>query len=273
MNRNSTTSLSFLPRLVVAALGFVLMLGSASASPHLHLAGDSTMADKSNKAPNLERGWGQMLREYLVDPASLSNYAMNGRSSKSFIDEGRWQKLLDGVHAGDFVIIQFGHNDQKEKAADRYAPAHGLYRENLLRFIKDVRAKGAEPILATSICRRRFDEAGHLVDTHGDYPVVVRELAAEQKVALLDMQVSTWQLFERLGPEGAKKLLMWVEPGKYPELPKGSKDDTHLNEEGGRIVAGLAVQEMRAKHLGVAALFKDGENASAPKTLVPATEP
>lgn len=139
--------------------------------------------------------------------------------------------------------------------------------------LQDVRAKNATPILATSICRRRFDANGYLIDTHGDYPAVVRELAAEEKVALLDMQVSTWQLFERVGAEDAKKLLMWVEPGKYPELPKGRQDDTHLNEEGGLIVAKLAVQEMRAKHLPVAVLFKGGEASAPVAPRVPGNEP
>ena len=240
------------------------------AAPKLHLAGDSTMADKKTDAPNLERGWGQMLREYMVDPSALVNHAQNGRSSKSFIAEGRWQKLVDALQPGDFVIVQFGHNDEKSKSPDRYAPARGLYRENLQRFIREVREKGATPLLATSICRRNFNAKGELQDTHGDYPVVVRELAAEEKVGLLDLTVSTWQLFERLGPEESKKLLMWVPAGKYPELPKGKQDDTHLNEEGGRVVARLAVQEMRAKQLPVASLFK---GAAASSLLVPASEP
>jgi len=229
------------------------------------------MADKANRAPNLERGWGQMLREEMIDPSALSNHAQNGRSTKSFIDEGRWQKLLEGVSAGDFVIIQFGHNDQKPDPK-RSAPARGLYRENLVRFINDVRAKGAEPILATSLCRRKFDEAGNLVDTHGDYPIVVREVAAEQKVGLLDLHVSTWQLFSRLGPEASKELLMWVPAGQYPELPEGKKDDTNLRAEGGRIIANLAIQEMRAKQLPVAALFK-GSSAFSSKPVLPSSEP
>lgn len=231
------------------------------------------MADKSTNPPNLERGWGQMLREELVDKAGFANHAQNGRSSKSFIDEGRWQKLLEGVSAGDFVIIQFGHNDEKEKSPERYAPARGLYRENLIRFVNDVRAKGATPILATSLCRRKFSDKGLLTDTHGDYTLVVRELAAELKVDLLDLHVATWQLFERLGPEEAKNLLMWVPVGKYPEMPKGKQDDTHLNENGARIVAKLAVQEMRAKHLAVAKLFKDGAADSLAVESAPRAEP
>lgn len=252
--------------LCAAAFSFVCV-----AAPRLHMAGDSTMADKSTAAPNLERGWGQMLREQMTEPSALVNHAMNGRSTKSFLSEGRWQTLLDALQPGDSVILQFGHNDQKEKAPDRYAAPHGLYRENLLRFINEVRAKGATPILATSLCRRKFDVRNQLVDTHGDYPGVVRELAASEKVALLDLHVSTWQLFERLGPEETKKLLMWVPAGKYPELPKGKQDDTHLNELGGRTVALLAIQEMRAKHLPVAAFF--GEPAAPATPLVPGSEP
>ena len=266
-------SLSRILRILGLLASFSFFVAGAFASPTLFLAGDSTMADKPSTPPNLERGWGQMLREFMVEPANLQNHAMNGRSSKSFIDEGRWGKILEALKPGDFVIIQFGHNDEKDKDAKRYAPARGLYRENLIRFIADVRAKKAQPVLATSICRRRFNEAGKLVDTHGDYTLVVREVAAEQKVPLIDMHVSTWQLFERLGAEEAKSLLMWVEPGKYPELPKGKKDDTHLNEKGGRIVAQLVVQEARAKHLSLAALFKDAAGDQEQKPVVPGQEP
>lgn len=243
------------------------------AAPRLHLAGDSTMADKSTAAPNLERGWGQCLREWMIDPAQLSNHALNGRSTKSFVSEGHWDALLAELQPGDFVIIQFGHNDEKEKSPDRYAPARGLYRDNLLRFVRQVRAKGAEPILATSICRRKFDERMQLVDTHGEYPAVVREVAAEEHTPLLDLEVSTWQLFERLGPEEAKRLLMWVPADTYPEVPKGRKDDTHLNQEGGRVVSLLAVQEMRAKGLPVAALFKGSSAATSTAPSVPSSEP
>ena len=261
---------STLTLLCAFAWGALAALGATG--PRLHLAGDSTMADKSPKPPNLERGWGQMLREYLIDPAVLDNRATNGRSTKSFLAEGRWAELLAGVAPGDFVLIQFGHNDEKETSPERYAPARGLYRENLLRFIRDVRARGAEPLLATPICRRKFNEAGQVVDTHGEYPTVVREVATEQKVALLDLTVSTWLMFARLGPEAAKQLMMHVPPGRYPQWPDGLKDDTHLNEEGGRMVAALAVQEMFARHLAVAALFKG--NPSAPAgPAVPRGEP
>jgi len=234
---------------------------SLAAAPHLHMAGDSTMADKPATPPNLERGWGQLLRERMVDPAGLVNHATNGRSTKSFISEGRWQRLVDALQPGDFVIIQFGHNDEKEASPERYAPARGAYRDNLSRFVSEVRARGAEPLLATSLCRRKFDTQGRLVDTHGDYTLVVRELASELRVPLLDLHVSTWQLLERLGPEDSKGLLMWVPAGQYPELPQGKQDDTHLNEAGARLVAGLAVAEMRAKHLAVATLFREAQAA------------
>jgi DNA sulfur modification protein DndE len=256
------------PARLFAAL--LLSALSLAAAPHLYMAGDSTMADKPSTPPNLERGWGQLLRERMVDPSLLVNLAVNGRSTKSFIAEGRWQKLVDALQPGDFVILQFGHNDEKESAPERYAPPHGAYRDNLARFVAEVRARGAEPVLATSICRRKFDTQGRLVDTHGDYTLVVRELAAGLHVALIDLHVSTWQLLERLGPEDSKGILMWVPAGKYPELPQGKQDDTHLNEAGARLVAGLAVAEMRAKHLPLAALFRDSQSGNeAPSAMHP----
>jgi len=257
-------------RLLAALLLSTLALAAA---PHLHMAGDSTMSDKSSNPPNLERGWGQLLRERMVDPAFLVNHAVNGRSTKSFITEGKWQRLVDALQPGDFVIIQFGHNDEKESAPERYAAPHGAYRENLTRFVAEVRARGAQPLLATSICRRKFDTQGRLVDTHGDYTGVVRALATELRVPLLDLHVSTWQLLERLGPEDSKGILMWVPAGKYPELPQGKQDDTHLNEAGARLVAGLAVAEMRAKHLPVAALFREAQAVDEPPSAKRPGEP
>ena len=149
----------------------------------IFLIGDSTMANKP-LADNPERGWGQLLPLYFNDNVEIENYAVNGRSTKSFIDEGRWEKVYNKLRPGDYVFIQFGHNDEKINDPKRYAAPHGAYKNILIKFVKDAMEKGAVPVLITPVNRRKFDPAGNLVDTHGDYPGVVREAAEEEKVAL-----------------------------------------------------------------------------------------
>ena len=151
------------------------MAAVALAAPTLHLIGDSTMADKPKEPANPETGWGQALPALLKPEAGrVVNYAMNGRSTKSFIDEGRWTKVVAALQPGDFVIIQFGHNDEKADKPAVYAAPRGAYQDNLRRFVREARAHGATPLLATPVARRRWNERGELVDTHGDYPAALR---------------------------------------------------------------------------------------------------
>jgi DNA sulfur modification protein DndE len=219
------------------------LLAAPESKPAIFMVGDSTMADKPPDLP--EFGWGQALPRFFTDPAMIHNHAVNGRSSKSFIDEGRWQKVLDELMPGDFVIIQFSHNDEKNEDPKRYTDPATTFPENLRRFVREARAKGAFPILATPVCRRKFDAAGKLVNTHGAYPDALRAVAMAEKVPLLDLQAATAAWLEHEGNESSKKFFMWIEPGKYPKLPKGSQDDTHFVELGAAHVASLAVEQMR----------------------------
>jgi lysophospholipase L1-like esterase len=216
-----------------------------AAAPHLHLIGDSTMADKPTDPSNPEHGWGQMLPAFFRDPAMVVNHAVNGRSTKSFIDEGRWQQVLEALHPGDYVLIQFGHNDEKTEDPKRYAAPHGAYQDNLRRFIRESRARGATPLLATPVVRRKWDANGKLVDTHGEYPDAMRSVAGEENVPLLELQRLTAAMVEKQGVEGSKKTYLWIPPGAYARLPNGREDDTHFSAEGATAVAALAVQEMR----------------------------
>jgi DNA sulfur modification protein DndE len=142
------------------------------------MIGDSTMADKPLN-DNPERGWGQLLPRYLSEDAQVRNYAVNGRSTKSFIKEGRWDSVMKYLQKDDYVFIQFGHNDEKSEDTTRYAAPKGLYRDNLVRFVRDARSKGANPILVTPVMRRKFDASGKFTDTHGEYPEAVRSVAKE----------------------------------------------------------------------------------------------
>ena len=232
-----------------------VVLGAAP-EPKLHLIGDSTMANKPTDPPNPEHGWGQMLPQFFRDPAMVVNHAVNGRSTKSFIDEGRWQQVLDELHPGDFVLIQFGHNDEKVDDPKRGTTPDGTYTDNLRRFVRETRAKGATPLLATPVARRKWDAQGHLVDTHGAYPDAMRHVAREENVPLLELQKLTTAMEEQAGVEGSKKIHLWIKPGEYARLPDGRQDDTHYSEYGATRVAELAVQEMRRLELPICRWLK-----------------
>lgn len=232
--------------LCVTAAVFAQTPSSKESPIRIFMAGNSTIADKPYRGSNPEKGWGQVLGLYFNEPIEVKNHAVNGRSSKSFITEGRWDKLVHELRPGDYVIIEFGHNDQKKDDPSRYAAPDGAYRENLIRFVAEARAKGGIPVLATPIVRRRFDESGRFYDTHGMYPQAVREIAKELHVPLLDLHRKTRKLLEQYGPERSKALFLHIEPGEYPSLPDGKEDDTHLSGTGAFRVCDLAIEEIRA---------------------------
>ncbi len=202
------------------------------AGPTLHLVGDSTMANK-NDPGYPERGWGQPFRAFVQPPLRLVNHAVNGRSTKSFRDLGHWQTVLDQLRPGDWVVLEFGHNDAKQDDPARYADPATDYPANLRRFVAEVRAHGANPVLATPVVRREWSADGRLLDTHGAYLAAVRQVATEEKVPLLDLEAATRRLVTGLGPEGSKKLFLIYAPGENPRLPGGKADNTPF-QRGGR---------------------------------------
>jgi lysophospholipase L1-like esterase len=240
--------------LVFALAVLAAAFASAADAPRLYLAGDSTMANKPLDLP--ERGWGMALAPLFKDPAMVDNHAMNGRSTLSFITEGRWEKITTALKAGDFVIIQFGHNDEKVEDPKRGTDPKTTFPANLRRFVADVRAKGASPILATPVARRKFNAAGQLQPTHGAYPDAIRRVAAEEKVPLLELEKATSAWLQAEGDEPTRKYFMWIEAGKYAKIPDGRKDDTHFVEAGAAKVAALAVAQIREQKLPLAAWLK-----------------
>jgi lysophospholipase L1-like esterase len=202
--------------------------------------GDSTMANKKAEVTP-ETGWCQAFSVFVDQTVEVKNRAMNGRSSKSFITEGRWKAVLDSLQSGDYVFIQFGHNDEKMQDSTRYTEPFTTYRKNLERFVRETRDKGATPILFTSIVRRKFDN-GFLNETHGNYPVVTRMVAADMNVPLVDLQMLTAGAVTALGDEASKGIYLWTPP--TDKFPEGRKDDTHLCKEGANLVAKLAAQQL-----------------------------
>lgn len=207
------------------------------------LAGDSTMSFKP-KTEHPERGWGMLLPAFFDDQVTIANHAMNGRSTKTFLSEGRWEAMLDKVGRRDYVVIQFGHNDSSKEKAERYTTPK-QYEANLVRFVNETRAKNAMPILCTPVMRRRFDKDGKFYDTHGVYPDIVRQVADSLHVPLVDMHRMSEQVIVAHGEEGSKRLFLHIQPGEYEVLPDGLEDNTHFSEYGARIMAGLFVQDIK----------------------------
>lgn len=228
----------------------------AQQKPTLFLIGDSTMATKENPDKNPEHGWGQVLPQFLTNGIEIQNHAVNGRSSKSFRTEGRWDQVEKQLKKGDFVIIQFGHNDQKIKDSTKFTNPYTQYRANLERYVNEARAKGATPVLMTSIVRRNFNENGVLIDTHKEYPLVVRMVANDLKVPFVDMQLLTEQMEIAYGPENSKKLHLYYKEGEDPYYPKGKEDDTHLSKLGAETVAKLATKSLKALKIGLEKYIK-----------------
>ena len=220
----------------------------------VHMIGDSTMSIKDPK-DHPETGWGQALALLAKSPITVKNYAVNGRSTKSFVSEGRWAAAKEAFEPGDFLIIQFGHNDQKRKDPNRYTQPFGSYTENLSQFIQQARDAKVQPILATSIVRRKFTEAGVLKDTHKDYLLAVRHLAKAQQVPLVDMEALTRQMVEAAGVEGSIAFYVHGAPGELPNYPGGVKDNTHLSEKGALDVAHLFIAALRSKQYPLGEFF------------------
>ncbi|MCK9793104.1 rhamnogalacturonan acetylesterase [Isoptericola sp. 4D.3] len=194
----------------------------------LHIAGDSTAGPKSRAAAP-ETGWGMALPYYLDDAVAVANHARNGRSTRSFVAQGRLDALARDLRPDDVLLIQFGHNDAKVEDPERHTEPWTSYTEHLARFLGIARDAGARPVLATSVERRRFDAAGRAVPAHGEYPDAVRALAARKSVPLVDVQRESLALWDELGPERTLH--------HFFHAPDGRRDDTHFNPPGAAAVA------------------------------------
>lgn len=229
--------------------------------PTIHLAGDSTLAGKlPEKRP--ETGWGEPLAaRFRAGSVRVVNHAKNGRSTRTFIEEGRWQALLDGLRAGDWVLIQFGHNDESVDKPDRYTPLPD-YERNLARFVAEVRARGATPILLTPVARRRYDSEGRVQDSHGEYPGRVRALAAREHVALIDMERRSQAVLQEAGVEGSRRLFLQLAPGAHRNYPQGVEDNTHFSPLGARRIAIEFAAALRATDLALASRLRKDDGAT-----------
>lgn len=239
----------------------ILLISAVNRPVHIFMAGDSTMADKPfyknvtdsftgeiTQEVFLERGWGMMLPEFFTDNVIVKNFAKNGRSSSTFISEGLWSQLIQEVQKGDYVVIQFGHNDAAKEKKERYTTPED-YRKNLVKFVDEVRAKGGYPIICTSVMRRKFDADGQIVDTHGVYPVISCEVARDKNIPLIDMQKQTEDWLNSEGMAKSKQFFHKFAPGVSKLFPRGLDDNTHFNEKGARIAASFFVDGLKKQKI------------------------
>jgi lysophospholipase L1-like esterase len=214
----------------------------------IFMAGDSTMSIKEIRAYP-ETGWGMPFSYFFDTTVKVDNRAKNGRSTRTFISEGLWDKLISEVKEGDYVFIQFGHNDESKEKTDRYTTPEE-YKANITRFVNETRQKKGKPLLLTPVSRRKFKE-GKQVETHEVYSALVRELAAELNVPLIDLDKKSMELYQQWGEEASKLLFLQLAAGEHPNYPDGKVDNTHFSELGARKIAQLVLAEMKTLNLEI----------------------
>jgi len=217
------------------------------------MAGDSTMANKKpERYP--ETGWGQVFSSFFTNDIEVVNLAVNGRSTKSFVNEKKWEKLLADVRPNDYVFIEFGHNDEKVENSN-LGTTPDEYEANLTKFVQDVKALKAIPVLLTPVMRRSIKD-GKFYDSHGEYPDRVRKVAKAEKVALIDMDEKSKTLLEATGTTESKKFFLHGDSAVLENYPKGIHDNTHFNEAGAYAMAQLAIEGIKALQLPLANYIK-----------------
>lgn len=212
----------------------------------IFIAGDST-AEIKTKSERPESGWGEFLSDFFNGSVHIENHAMGGRSTKSFLDQKRFEPILNEMKPGDYLLIQFGHNDQKMDDPERYTDPQSTYQDNLKWFIKETRHKNATPILLSSISRRVFKDGQIDTTSLGEYPAAMRKVAQEEEVTFIDMHQLSIQLLNQLGEEDSKELFLHLKENEFENYPEGLIDNTHFSEIGAKTFAKMVAQEL-AKH-------------------------
>jgi lysophospholipase L1-like esterase len=247
--KNMTTALKYMMSgvLLFAAMSFAL---TEKKKITVYLVGDSTMSVKETNAYP-ETGWGMPFAYFFDSSVVVDNRAKNGRSTRTFISENRWQPVADALHKGDYVFIQFGHNDESKEKTDRYTSPEE-FRNNLKRFVTETQQKGALPVIITPVARRKFNTAGQVQETHAAYAPLVREIAKETGIPLIDLDAEGMMLYQQFGAENSKLLFNQLEPGEHPNYPAGKADNTHFNELGARKIAQLVLKDITSLKLDLA---------------------
>jgi lysophospholipase L1-like esterase len=233
--------------LMLSLLGVVGI--QSSNKVNVYLIGDSTMSIKEPKAYP-ETGWGMPFATFFDSTVVVENNAKNGRSTRTFISENRWQPIVDKLKEGDYVFIQFGHNDESKEKTDRYTTPEE-YKNNLKKFIDESKLKKAIPILFTPVSRRKFKEE-LAQETHVEYSELARQVAKEKNVLFIDLDKKSQALYQEFGEEQSKLLFLQLAPGQHPNYPEGKTDNTHFNELGAREIAQLVLAEIKTLKIELA---------------------
>lgn len=215
----------------------------------VYLIGDSTMADKEVKAYP-ETGWGIPFHYFFDSSVRVDNRAKNGRSTRTFIEEGRWQPVVDILKEGDYVLIQFGHNDEVPTKKSYTTPEK--FTTNLIKFVTESRSKKAIPVLITPVARRKFDANGNIEETHAIYTQLVKDVAKKYNVPLIDLDKESQELVQQFGPDASQYLYNHLAPGENPHYPEGRADNTHFSELGARKMAEIVLHDIKKLNLGLA---------------------
>lgn len=238
---------------------------TATTDPGVYLAGDSTVQTyDAGYVP--QAGWGQMIDRFFDDKVAFRNHAIGGRSSKNFISQGRLDEILRVINPGDYLMVQFGHNDATFGVDDRYAsPAD--YKEYLRTYVDGARQRGATPVLVTPVGRRDYDEAtGKFRVSFPEYVAKMQELATEENVALVDLSALSRAYYDAIGPEDTKSVFLHVDAGVYPNRPTGTVDNTHFQEYGAIQIARLVAGSVKQLSVPLAVHVKE----ITPPSAVPA---
>lgn len=237
---------------ISAVLLFSFLFPEKKKNIKVWMIGDSTMCNyDASRAPLA--GWGMPFVYFFDSTVTIDNRARGGRSTRTFISEGRWKPVADSMQEGDYVLIQFGHNDEakEEKYKDRYTPVPD-YKINLAKFVTEARDKKAIPVLITPVTRMRFDKDGIQQETHKEYTAAVWEIGKEYNVPVIDLDAKSRELLQKMGPVYSKMLFMQLDSLAHPNYPAGQKDNTHFNEYGARIIAQLVLAEIKGLKLELA---------------------
>jgi len=231
--------------------GFLLMLFAFSERNKItvYLIGDSTMADKEVEAYP-ETGWGMPFHYFFDSTVTVDNRAKNGRSTRTFIEEGRWQPVVEDLKEGDYVLIQFGHND--EVPTKKSYTTQDQFTANLIKFVTESRSKKAIPVLITPVARRKFDARGKIEETHGLYTQLVKDVAEKYNVPLIDLDKESQELVQQFGPDASQYLYNHLEPGENAHYLEGRADNTHFSELGARKMAQIVLHDIQKLNLGLA---------------------
>ncbi len=235
--------------LVLSVILLVAFASPGKKKIKIFLAGDSTMSIKETTAYP-ETGWGMPFVYFWDSSVAVVNSAKNGRSTKTFITEGLWKSIYDEASEGDYVFIQFGHND--EVPTKKSYTTEAEFRNNLVKYLNESKSKKATPVLLTPVARRKFDSSGNIAGTHDVYSQIVRDAAAVEKVTLIDLDKKSQELYQQFGPENSKLLFLQFNPGEHPNYPDGKDDNTHFNELGARLIAQLVLKEIKEQIPGLA---------------------